>query len=192
MLWSLSVISQNFIALNGSIIFFLQLEIWKSTVYEWDTVDVFVCVVLSWESECFLFICDAVIISSSTHTLSISLGCLPLTVMSTHTQRCVCVSNVKCYLTDGNMLRSLTLCHCVCVSSRAGISEMFEGHHGPITGIHCHTATGPVDFSHLFLTASFDWTVKLWSSKVTNHSYTLITLHCHSWISQLTVFLSLL
>ncbi|KAG1938959.1 dynein, cytoplasmic 1, intermediate chain 2a isoform X1 [Pimephales promelas] len=49
--------------------------------------------------------------------------------------------------------------------SRAGISEMFEGHHGPITGIHCHTATGPVDFSHLFLTASFDWTVKLWSSK---------------------------
>uniref|UniRef100_A0A672T8S9 Uncharacterized protein n=1 Tax=Sinocyclocheilus grahami TaxID=75366 RepID=A0A672T8S9_SINGR len=49
--------------------------------------------------------------------------------------------------------------------SRAGISEMFEGHHGPITGIHCHTAAGPVDFSHLFLTASFDWTVKLWSTK---------------------------
>uniref|UniRef100_A0A672SCA8 Cytoplasmic dynein 1 intermediate chain 2-like n=1 Tax=Sinocyclocheilus grahami TaxID=75366 RepID=A0A672SCA8_SINGR len=49
--------------------------------------------------------------------------------------------------------------------SRAGISEMFEGHHGPITGIHCHTAAGPVDFTHLFLTASFDWTVKLWSTK---------------------------
>ncbi|XP_051564077.1 dynein, cytoplasmic 1, intermediate chain 2a isoform X1 [Myxocyprinus asiaticus] len=49
--------------------------------------------------------------------------------------------------------------------SRAGISEMFEGHHGPITGIHCHTAAGMVDFSHLFLTASFDWTVKLWSTK---------------------------
>ncbi|XP_051998054.1 dynein, cytoplasmic 1, intermediate chain 2a-like isoform X2 [Xyrauchen texanus] len=49
--------------------------------------------------------------------------------------------------------------------SRAGISEMFEGHHGPITGIHCHTAAGLVDFSHLFLTASFDWTVKLWSTK---------------------------
>ncbi|XP_052004529.1 dynein, cytoplasmic 1, intermediate chain 2a isoform X2 [Xyrauchen texanus] len=49
--------------------------------------------------------------------------------------------------------------------SRAGISEMFEGHHGPITGIHCHTAAGVVDFSHLFLTASFDWTVKLWSTK---------------------------
>uniref|UniRef100_A0A674CI04 Dynein cytoplasmic 1 intermediate chain 2 n=1 Tax=Salmo trutta TaxID=8032 RepID=A0A674CI04_SALTR len=50
--------------------------------------------------------------------------------------------------------------------SKAGISEMFEGHHGPITGIDCHTATGPVDFSHLFVTSSFDWTVKLWSTKV--------------------------
>ncbi|XP_018584456.1 cytoplasmic dynein 1 intermediate chain 2 isoform X2 [Scleropages formosus] len=49
--------------------------------------------------------------------------------------------------------------------SKAGISEMFEGHHGPITGIHCHTATGPLDFSHLFVTSSFDWTVKLWSTK---------------------------
>ncbi|XP_036401772.1 dynein, cytoplasmic 1, intermediate chain 2a isoform X2 [Megalops cyprinoides] len=49
--------------------------------------------------------------------------------------------------------------------SKAGISEMFEGHHGPITGIHCHTAVGPIDFSHLFVTSSFDWTVKLWSTK---------------------------
>ncbi|RXN39271.1 cytoplasmic dynein 1 intermediate chain 2-like isoform X1 [Labeo rohita] len=44
-------------------------------------------------------------------------------------------------------------------------SEMFEGHHGPITGLDCHTAAGPVDFSHLFVTSSFDWTVKLWSTK---------------------------
>ncbi|XP_051997324.1 cytoplasmic dynein 1 intermediate chain 2-like isoform X2 [Xyrauchen texanus] len=49
--------------------------------------------------------------------------------------------------------------------SKAGISEMFEGHHGPITGLDCHTAVGPVDFSHLFVTSSFDWTVKLWSTK---------------------------
>uniref|UniRef100_A0AAX7SWM4 Dynein, cytoplasmic 1, intermediate chain 2a n=1 Tax=Astatotilapia calliptera TaxID=8154 RepID=A0AAX7SWM4_ASTCA len=49
--------------------------------------------------------------------------------------------------------------------SKAGISEMFEGHHGPITGLHCHTAAGPLDFSHLFVTSSFDWTVKLWSTK---------------------------
>uniref|UniRef100_A0A8C7ZVW7 Dynein cytoplasmic 1 intermediate chain 2 n=1 Tax=Oryzias sinensis TaxID=183150 RepID=A0A8C7ZVW7_9TELE len=65
--------------------------------------------------------------------------------------------------------------------SKAGISEMFEGHHGPITGIHCHTAAGPLDFSHLFVTSSFDWTVKLWSTK---HVYKMhsnpehwITLH---------------
>uniref|UniRef100_A0A671YSB8 Dynein cytoplasmic 1 intermediate chain 2 n=1 Tax=Sparus aurata TaxID=8175 RepID=A0A671YSB8_SPAAU len=49
--------------------------------------------------------------------------------------------------------------------SKAGISEMFEGHHGPITGISCHTAPGPLDFSHLFVSSSFDWTVKLWSTK---------------------------
>ncbi|MEJ1278231.1 dynein cytoplasmic 1 intermediate chain 2 [Cricetulus griseus] len=48
---------------------------------------------------------------------------------------------------------------------KAGISEMFEGHQGPITGIHCHAAVGAVDFSHLFVTSSFDWTVKLWTTK---------------------------
>ncbi|KAI3355790.1 hypothetical protein L3Q82_004362 [Scortum barcoo] len=57
--------------------------------------------------------------------------------------------------------------------SKAGISEMFEGHHGPITGIHCHTAPGPLDFSHLFVTSSFDWTVKLWSTKVPTASVTV-------------------
>ncbi|XP_067267376.1 cytoplasmic dynein 1 intermediate chain 1 isoform X2 [Chanodichthys erythropterus] len=49
--------------------------------------------------------------------------------------------------------------------SKAGICEMFEGHQGPVTGISCHSAVGPVDFSHLFITSSFDWTVKLWSTK---------------------------
>ncbi|KAG1946982.1 cytoplasmic dynein 1 intermediate chain 1 isoform X1 [Pimephales promelas] len=49
--------------------------------------------------------------------------------------------------------------------SKAGICEMFEGHQGPVTGISCHSAVGPVDFSHLFVTSSFDWTVKLWSTK---------------------------
>ncbi|XP_063069485.1 dynein, cytoplasmic 1, intermediate chain 2a-like isoform X1 [Engraulis encrasicolus] len=49
--------------------------------------------------------------------------------------------------------------------NKAGISEIFEGHQGPITGIHCNTSGGPVDFSHLFVTSSFDWTVKLWSTK---------------------------
>ncbi|XP_048882608.1 cytoplasmic dynein 1 intermediate chain 1 isoform X4 [Brienomyrus brachyistius] len=49
--------------------------------------------------------------------------------------------------------------------SKAGIGEMFEGHQGPVTGISCHSAVGPVDFSHLFTTSSFDWTVKLWTTK---------------------------
>ncbi|CAL8297388.1 unnamed protein product [Lota lota] len=49
--------------------------------------------------------------------------------------------------------------------SKAGICEMFEGHQGPVTGISCHNAVGPLDFSHLFATSSFDWTVKLWSTK---------------------------
>uniref|UniRef100_A0A8C7H1S3 Cytoplasmic dynein 1 intermediate chain 1 n=1 Tax=Oncorhynchus kisutch TaxID=8019 RepID=A0A8C7H1S3_ONCKI len=49
--------------------------------------------------------------------------------------------------------------------SKAGICEMFEGHQGPVTGLSCHNAVGPVDFSHLFVTSSFDWTVKLWSTK---------------------------
>jgi len=43
---------------------------------------------------------------------------------------------------------------------------MFDGHQGPVTGISCHNSVGPVDFSHLFTTSSFDWTVKLWSTKV--------------------------
>uniref|UniRef100_A0A2K6GPH0 Cytoplasmic dynein 1 intermediate chain 2 n=1 Tax=Propithecus coquereli TaxID=379532 RepID=A0A2K6GPH0_PROCO len=34
--------------------------------------------------------------------------------------------------------------------SKAGISEMFEGHQGPITGIHCHAAVGAVHVPHLF------------------------------------------
>uniref|UniRef100_S4RA27 Dynein, cytoplasmic 1, intermediate chain 2a n=1 Tax=Petromyzon marinus TaxID=7757 RepID=S4RA27_PETMA len=49
--------------------------------------------------------------------------------------------------------------------SKAGISEVFEGHQGPVTGIHSHSAAGPIDFSHLFLTSSFDWTIKLWTTK---------------------------
>ncbi|XP_049602737.1 dynein, cytoplasmic 1, intermediate chain 2a isoform X1 [Syngnathus scovelli] len=55
--------------------------------------------------------------------------------------------------------------------SKAGITEVFEGHHGPVTGLSCHTAAGPVDFSHLFISSSFDWTVKLWSTKSTRPLY---------------------
>jgi dynein intermediate chain len=49
---------------------------------------------------------------------------------------------------------------------RAGIVDTYEGHQGPIRGLDCHNSQGPIDFSHLFLTSSVDWTVKLWSLKV--------------------------
>ncbi|XP_055931881.1 cytoplasmic dynein 1 intermediate chain 2-like isoform X1 [Argiope bruennichi] len=49
--------------------------------------------------------------------------------------------------------------------SKAGIHELFEGHQGPVTGLSSHSAQGHIDFSHLFLSASMDWTVKLWSLK---------------------------
>jgi WD40 repeat protein len=34
-----------------------------------------------------------------------------------------------------------------------------------VTGLSCHQVQGPIDFSHIFLTSSFDWTVKLWNLK---------------------------
>jgi len=49
--------------------------------------------------------------------------------------------------------------------SRAGILDSFEGHAAPVTGLSTHSGQGLVDFSHLFLTSSIDWTVKLWSLK---------------------------
>uniref|UniRef100_A0A5S6QWS1 WD_REPEATS_REGION domain-containing protein n=1 Tax=Trichuris muris TaxID=70415 RepID=A0A5S6QWS1_TRIMR len=49
--------------------------------------------------------------------------------------------------------------------NKAGITEVYEGHAGPTVGMDCHTATGPIDFSYLMLTCSFDWTVKLWNAK---------------------------
>ncbi|XP_049766027.1 cytoplasmic dynein 1 intermediate chain-like isoform X14 [Schistocerca serialis cubense] len=51
--------------------------------------------------------------------------------------------------------------------SKAGVTESYEGHQGPVTGISTHSVQGGIDFSHLFLTSSFDWTVKLWSQQAT-------------------------
>ncbi|XP_074593499.1 dynein, cytoplasmic 1, intermediate chain 2a-like isoform X2 [Brevipalpus obovatus] len=49
--------------------------------------------------------------------------------------------------------------------SKAGVLGVFEGHQGPITNVDCHAVDTQIDFSHLFLSSSLDWTVKLWSSK---------------------------
>lgn len=42
---------------------------------------------------------------------------------------------------------------------------MYDGHQGPVTGVNAHSVQGGIDFSHLFLTSSIDWTIKLWSLK---------------------------
>ncbi len=59
-----------------------------------------------------------------------------------------------------NLINILSPC------SKAGIADIFESHQGPITGIDSNAVPGAIDFSHYFLTSSFDWTVKLWNIKV--------------------------
>ncbi|CAH0553920.1 unnamed protein product [Brassicogethes aeneus] len=49
--------------------------------------------------------------------------------------------------------------------AKAGISETYDGHQGPVMGVSVNGVQGGIDFSHMFLTASIDWTVKLWSLK---------------------------
>lgn len=55
--------------------------------------------------------------------------------------------------------------------TKAGVLETYEGHQGPVTGISAHAVQGGIDFSHLFLTSSIDWTIKLWSLKENNPLY---------------------
>ncbi|KAF5304244.1 hypothetical protein FQA39_LY09771 [Lamprigera yunnana] len=49
--------------------------------------------------------------------------------------------------------------------AKTGIVDTYDGHQGPITGISVNAVQGGIDFSHLFLTSSIDWTMKLWSLK---------------------------
>lgn len=66
-----------------------------------------------------------------------------------------------------------TLYSCSRHGNKAGINEAFEGHHGPVTGLDCNKAVGQGDFSHLFVSSSTDWTVKLWNNKLSKplHSF---------------------
>eukprot|EP01117_Protostelium_nocturnum_P007231 TRINITY_DN2586_c0_g1_i1.p1 TRINITY_DN2586_c0_g1~~TRINITY_DN2586_c0_g1_i1.p1 ORF type:complete len:506 (+),score=173.11 TRINITY_DN2586_c0_g1_i1:525-2042(+) len=50
--------------------------------------------------------------------------------------------------------------------AKSGVNERFEGHRGPITSVDFHPSNGPINFSHLFLSSSTDWTTKLWNPKV--------------------------
>uniref|UniRef100_A0A1I8GC58 WD_REPEATS_REGION domain-containing protein n=1 Tax=Macrostomum lignano TaxID=282301 RepID=A0A1I8GC58_9PLAT len=47
--------------------------------------------------------------------------------------------------------------------AKAGIMDALDGHQGPVSAVATHRATGPVDLGHIVLSASFDWTVRLWS-----------------------------
>jgi dynein intermediate chain len=51
--------------------------------------------------------------------------------------------------------------------SKAGLNQfdIYKGHNGPVTGLHFHPLSGPIDFSDIFVTSSVDWTVKLWKAK---------------------------
>ena len=55
--------------------------------------------------------------------------------------------------------------------TKVGILDVFDGHQGPVTSVDCHSAATQIDFSHLFLTSSFDWTLKLWSTKESKPLY---------------------
>lgn len=47
----------------------------------------------------------------------------------------------------------------------SAVHSMTMAHSGPVFGLSCHQAAGTLDFSDLFLTASADWSIKLWSTK---------------------------
>lgn len=49
--------------------------------------------------------------------------------------------------------------------SKTGIGEHLEGHTGPVSGIDFNKSTSQLDFSHVLLTSSLDWSIKLWSVK---------------------------
>ena len=51
-------------------------------------------------------------------------------------------------------------------SRQEGIAgQEFEGHAGPVTAVDCHCAAGNAEFAHLFVSASTDWSIKLWSGR---------------------------
>jgi dynein intermediate chain len=58
------------------------------------------------------------------------------------------------------------------VYDKEGIYEAVQAHGAPITNVHFHPSHKNNDLSDLYLTSSYDWTVKLWSNKVQKPLYT--------------------
>jgi dynein intermediate chain len=62
------------------------------------------------------------------------------------------------------------VCQCQIHGSKNGVTEVYDGHEGPVTGIDFHprltgAAQGVESYGDLALTTSFDWSIKLWSVK---------------------------
>ncbi|CAH1154776.1 unnamed protein product [Phaedon cochleariae] len=55
--------------------------------------------------------------------------------------------------------------------AKAGVTDTYDGHQGPVTGVSVNAVQGGIDFSHMFLTSSIDWTIKLWSLKDSKPMY---------------------
>ncbi|XP_055856329.1 cytoplasmic dynein 1 intermediate chain-like [Episyrphus balteatus] len=60
---------------------------------------------------------------------------------------------------------------------RSGVSEVYEKHLGPVTGISTHPNQSTPDFGDSLLTSSIDWTIKLWSLRTLNHYIHLKIIH---------------
>lgn len=60
------------------------------------------------------------------------------------------------------------------IYDQKGIWYTIDAHDAPITNIHFHPTqkNSPTNVSDLFLTSSYDWTVKLWSNKTNRALYT--------------------
>lgn len=52
------------------------------------------------------------------------------------------------------------------VYDNEGIYDAFQAHKAPITSVQYHPSQKNNNLAEYFLTASFDWTVKLWSNKI--------------------------
>jgi len=59
-----------------------------------------------------------------------------------------------------------TIYQCFRHGAKSGVNDRFEAHKGPITSTDFHPSAGNINFSHLFLSTSTDWTCKLWNSKI--------------------------